>query len=164
MTDMKSAMLGHTPLSPSPPPSSNPSSPVQTNPVNPHGIDNILNRRTALSMPSAVSPTTDRTVESLSNISRFGLNPNPYINQVKKNIINEKMSRFFLSIKSLWNTHFAFKINFRKKTSVWKKCYFLIWILFSSLAFYFRVLAEENFLSWPRINEQPCTGQEYKET
>ncbi|XP_023332721.1 homeobox protein Nkx-6.2 isoform X3 [Eurytemora carolleeae] len=81
MTDMKSAMLGHTPLSPSPPPSSNPSSPVQTNPVNPHGIDNILNRRTALSMPSAVSPTTDRTVESLSNISRFGLNPNPYINQ-----------------------------------------------------------------------------------
>ena len=83
MTDMKTAMLsqGFSQTSsggpsPSPPPQSTPCSTTPSNPINPHGIDNILNRRTAMSMSM---PTTS-VAEGLSTMSRFGLS-NPYLNQ-----------------------------------------------------------------------------------
>lgn len=85
MTDMKTAMLsqGFSQASsggpsPSPPPQGTPCSTTSSNPINPHGIDNILNRRTAMSMSMSM-PTTS-VAEGLSTMSRFGLS-NPYLNQ-----------------------------------------------------------------------------------
>ena len=78
MTDMKTAMLsqGFSQASsggpsPSPPPQGTPCSTTSSNPINPHGIDNILNRRTAMSMSMSM-PTTS-VAEGLSTMSRFGL-------------------------------------------------------------------------------------------
>jgi len=74
MTDMKAAM--GLSASPSPPPLPSPCSAgtTTTNPVNPHGIDNILNSRSR----SLTLPTTSASMaENLSSM-RFGL-PNPYL-------------------------------------------------------------------------------------
>lgn len=106
MTDMKTAAMlsgsvtpksdpalaGDTgpasPLSPgSPPPSSapsaTPSTPGHTHPVNPHGIDSILNRQTAGlpglgGVPSSVASSMGENFSS--TMSRFGLT-NPYLTQ-----------------------------------------------------------------------------------
>merc|ERR1712038_2172229 len=60
--------------SPSPPPLPSPCSGSTTaNPVNPHGIDNILNRSRSLTLPT----TSASMAENLSSM-RFGL-PNPYL-------------------------------------------------------------------------------------
>jgi len=92
MTDMKTAMLSQGfskassgGLSPSPPPqgtpcSSSSSSLTSSNPINPHGIDNILNRRTAMSMSMSMPTNSASVAEGLSTMSRFGLS-NPYLNQ-----------------------------------------------------------------------------------
>jgi len=72
MTDMKAAM--GLSASPSPPPLPSPCSGSTTaNPVNPHGIDNILNRSRSLTLPT----TSASMAENLSSM-RFGL-PNPYL-------------------------------------------------------------------------------------
>ena len=106
MTDMKAAAMlsqastfsspgtesgsaGEAPLSPSPPPTSSSSSTSLTstssNVVNPHGIDSILNRRTAAGLPplspSCLPATSSSADTNLSStMSRFGLS-NPYLGQ-----------------------------------------------------------------------------------
>ena len=103
MTDMKAAAMlsqasnfsspggesgsgGEAPLSPSPPPPSSSSSLTNTtNVVNPHGIDSILNRRTAAGLPPlspSCLPSTSSSADTAlsSTISRFGLS-NPYLGQ-----------------------------------------------------------------------------------
>ena len=104
MTDMKAAAMlsqasnfsspggesgsGDAPLSPSPPPPSSSSSltPTSTNVVNPHGIDSILNRRTAAGLPPlspSCLPSTSSAADTSnlsSTMSRFGLS-NPYLGQ-----------------------------------------------------------------------------------
>ena len=85
MTDMKNAVLSQgfsqTPPggpSPSPPPQPTTGTTPSSNPINPHGIDSILNKRTAMSMSMPTSSTS--VAEGLSTMSRFGLS-NPYLNQ-----------------------------------------------------------------------------------
>ena len=104
MTDMKAAAMlsqasnfpctggesgpGEAPLSPSPPPPSSSSltpTSTSTSVVNPHGIDSILNRRTAAGLPPlspSCLPSSSSSMDTnlSTTMSRFGLS-NPYLGQ-----------------------------------------------------------------------------------
>ena len=158
MTDMKAAAMlsqasnfpspggesasGDAPLSPSPPPPSysslTPTS-SSTNVVNPHGIDNILNRRTAAGLPPlspSCLPSSSSSVDTnlSTTMSRFGLS-NPYLGQSLttggkfQDLVSQRAAAIYwpgiqglMSNPTVWRDRFVLNSEYSNYTDIERSC------------------------------------------